>query len=97
MAGALRAGRSGEVGVGSQRPGLCPHATPAAVGELILQLQLRYTWGARKVRRRLLDRLAADQVPTNSTVRRILERYGRVRPILTALDWLGTRRAARTP
>ena len=65
---------------GSHRPGTCPHETPTAVIGLILQLQQRYTWGARKVRRLLLDRLAVDQVPTKTTVHRILERYGRVRP-----------------
>jgi len=74
-----RAGPAGLVD-GSHRPGTCPHETPAAVIQLILQLQQRYTWGARKVRRLLLDRLAADQVPTKTTVHRILERYGRVRP-----------------
>lgn len=65
---------------GSHRPGGCPHETPPAVVQLILRLQQRYTWGARKVRRLLLDRLAADQVPTKTTVHRVLERYGRVRP-----------------
>ena len=74
--------RSGPAGLvdGSHRPRACPHETPAAVVQLILQLQRRYTWGARKVRRLLEDRLPVDQVPTKTTVHRILERYGRVRP-----------------
>jgi hypothetical protein len=49
------------------------------VVQLSLQLQRRYTWGARKVRRLLEDRVPAEQVPTKTTVHRILERYGRVR------------------
>ena len=65
---------------GSHRPTTCPHATPPDVVQLILQLQRRYTWGARKVRRLLLDRVPEDQVPTKTTVHRILERHGRVRP-----------------
>lgn len=32
----------------SRRPHSCPHATPPAVVELILQLQRRYTWGRGK-------------------------------------------------
>ncbi|MGH7753278.1 MAG: IS481 family transposase, partial [Gemmatimonadales bacterium] len=64
---------------GSHRPRGCPHATPAEVVRLILQLQRRYTWGARKVRRLLLDRVPVAQVPTKTTVHRILERHGRVR------------------
>lgn len=74
--------RAGSVGLvdGSHRPHRCPHATPPAVVDLILQLQRRYTWGARKVRRLLEDRVPADQVPTKTTVHRILERHGRVRP-----------------
>lgn len=74
--------RAGPAGLadGSHRPRGCPHATPPAVVDLILQLQHRYTWGARKVRRLLQDRVPADQVPTKTTVHRILERHGRVRP-----------------
>ena len=65
---------------GSHRPQTCPHATPAAVVDLIVQLRQRYTWGARKVRRLLLDRVPVDQVPTTTTVHRILERYDLVVP-----------------
>jgi putative transposase len=64
---------------GSHRPRGCPHATPAEVVRLILQLQRRYTWGARKVRRLLMSRIPTEQVPTKTTVHRILERHGRVR------------------
>lgn len=74
-----RAGPAGLVD-GSHRPLACPHATAPVVVDLILHLQRRYTWGARKVRRLLEDRVPADQVPTKTTVHRILERYGRVRP-----------------
>src|SRR5216684_3464156 len=54
--------------------------TVGAVVRLILDLQRRYTWGARKVRRLLQARVPADQVPTKTTIHRILERHGRVRP-----------------
>lgn len=74
-----RAGAEG-LADGSHRPRSCPHATPRAVVDLILRLQRRYTWGARKVRRLLQGRVPADEVPTKTTVHRILERYGRVRP-----------------
>ena len=75
-------GRAGPAGLvdGSHRPTRCPHATPPAVVEQILQLQRRYTWGARKVRQLLLARVPADQVPSKATVHRILERHGRVQP-----------------
>ena len=64
----------------SHRPKSCPHETPPEVVRWILQLQQRYTWGARKVRRLLMDRVPAEQVPTKTTVHRILERHGRVQP-----------------
>ncbi len=74
--------RDGAAGLadGSHRPHTCPHETPAEVIRLILQLQQRYAWGARKVRRLLQDRVPLEQVPTKTTVHRILERYGRVQP-----------------
>jgi len=64
----------------SHRPRGCPHATPAEVVRLILQLQRRYTWGARKVRTLLAARVPPAQLPTKTTVHRILERHGRVKP-----------------
>jgi len=65
---------------GSHRPHASPQATPPSVVRLILELQRRYTWGARKVRRLLQARVPAAQVPTKTTIHRILERHGRVRP-----------------
>ena len=79
LAGYERAGPAG-LADASHRPTTCPHATPPEVVQWILQLQRRYTWGARKVRRLLLDRVPEDQVPTKTTVHRILERHGRVTP-----------------
>lgn len=79
LAAYAQAGAAG-LADGSHRPHTCPHATPAEVVRLILQLQQRYTWGARKVRRLLQDRVPLEQVPTKTTVHRILERYGRVQP-----------------
>ena len=65
---------------GSHRPTTCPHATAPEVVQLILQLQRRYTWGARKVRRLLVGRVPEAAIPTKTTVHRILERHGRVQP-----------------
>lgn len=65
---------------GSHRPRSCPHATPDSVVRLILQLQQRYTWGARKVRRLLRDRVSGGDLPSIATVHRILARHGRVKP-----------------
>ncbi len=65
---------------GSHRPHDCPHATPAEVVALILELQRRYTWGARKVRRLLLDRIPGGLIPSVPTVHRILAAHGRVEP-----------------
>lgn len=65
---------------GSHRPKTSPQATPPAVVRQILQLQRHYQWGARKVRRLLQARVPADQVPTKTTIHRILARHGRVRP-----------------
>jgi hypothetical protein len=39
--------------------------------DLILQLQRRYAWGARKVRRLLQDRVPADQVLTKTVPARL--------------------------
>src|SRR5438034_9150968 len=74
--------RAGPAGLadGSHRPHTSPQATAPPVVRLILDLQRRYTWGARKVRRLLQARVPADQVPTKTTIHRILERHGRVAP-----------------
>src|SRR5260370_41815953 len=57
--------RAGPAGLadGSHRPHTSPQATTATVVRLILDLQRRYTWGARKVRPRLQARWPADQMP----------------------------------
>jgi transposase InsO family protein len=65
---------------GSHRPTTCPHATAPEVVRLILQLQRRYTWGARKVRQLLMGRVPTAEIPAKTTVHRILERHGRVQP-----------------
>jgi putative transposase len=64
----------------SHRPGRCPHAIAPEVVAEILELQQRYTWGARKVRRLLLRRDPTREVPSIATVHRTLARHGRVRP-----------------
>src|SRR5260370_9759405 len=74
--------RAGPAGLtdGSHRPHASPQATPPPVVRLILELQRRYTWGARKVRRLLQARVPSDLGPTKTTIHLILERHGRVRP-----------------
>src|SRR6267154_2726042 len=61
---------------GSHRPHTSPQATAPKVVRLILELQRHYKWDARKVRRLLQARVPADQVPTKTTIHRILKRHG---------------------
>jgi transposase InsO family protein len=62
----------------SRRPLSTPTATPAATEQRVLALrQLHPAWGARKLRRRLLDsgQLTATQLPAASTITAILRRH----------------------
>jgi len=77
---AYAAGGPAALAEGSHRPRSCPHATPEDLVRLILELQQRYTWGARKVRRLLRPRVAEADLPSITTVHRILARHGRVQP-----------------
>src|ERR671925_599808 len=65
---------------GSHRPHTSPQATAPSVVRLILELQRRYTWGAREGRPLLAAPVSAEQVPTKTTLPPILQRHGRVRP-----------------
>lgn len=74
-------GRYGEGGLEalhdrSHRPDGCPHATPPAVVERIVELRERRGWGARKLAK-VIEREFGDG-PCFDTVHRILQRHGLV-------------------
>jgi transposase InsO family protein len=73
----VAAGRAG-LADRSRRPHVSPGRTDAAMEGRILALRDRHpAWGARKLRRRLLD-LGIEGVPGISTVNAILARHGRL-------------------
>jgi len=59
----------------SSRPRSCSHATSPYVVERILEVQKRFGWGAKKLRRKLLDDPTVYPVPSVDTVHRVLERH----------------------
>ena len=64
----------------SRRPEHSPGRTEAAVEQRVLSVRDRHSaWGARKIRRRLLDQ-GVSQIPAASTVHAILCRHGRIDP-----------------
>jgi transposase InsO family protein len=64
----------------SRRPHYSPRRTETAVEEKILAERARHpSWGARKIRRVLANR-GELELPTNSTVHRILHRNGKIDP-----------------
>lgn len=65
----------------SRRPHQSPARTDPAVESNILAQRAEHpSWGARKIRRLLLNR-GQVEVPANSTVHRILQRNGRIDPV----------------
>jgi len=65
----------------SHRPRSCPHATSEPVIQRILEIRKhrsvqRDTWGARKIRRELMDDPSVRAVPSRDTIHRILVRHG---------------------
>lgn len=64
----------------SHRPRSCPHATSDLVVERILELRRRYDWGARKIRKKLLDDPGVEDVPSPYTITRVLRRHGCIEP-----------------
>jgi transposase InsO family protein len=73
----------------SSRPLSCPHQAPEAVERAVIELRREHPrWGARRIRLELLRhglawqpdaRLAPGQVPSTSTINRILRRHGLVK------------------
>ncbi len=65
---------------GSRRPHHSPDRSSPVIEEAVLRLRDQHpAWGARKLRRRLLD-LGVTGLPSPSTVHQILLRHGRVDP-----------------
>lgn len=63
----------------SRRPESCPHATPDAVVQAILEVRRRHPrWGAKKLLRILRRRTPALEWPARSTVCDLLKRHGLV-------------------
>ena len=68
----------------SRRPAASPKRTAAAVEAAVVALRRAHpAWGARKLRRRLLD-LGHPGLPTPSTVTAILHRHGLITPEASA-------------
>ena len=64
----------------SRRPEHSPRRCSPAIEDAVLRLRDRHpAWGARKLRRRLLD-TGARSMPASSTVHQILVRHGRIDP-----------------
>jgi transposase InsO family protein len=60
----------------SSAPHRCPHQTPAAIAAQIVAARRRYGWGAKKLRRRLLDLAPTMPWPARSTINDLLDRHG---------------------
>lgn len=75
----------------SSRPHSCPHQAPAAVERAVIELRREHPrWGAKRIRLELLRKgapwrpeqvLAAEQVPSTSTINRVLRRHGLVKAL----------------
>jgi transposase InsO family protein len=71
----------------SRAPRSCPHQTPAAIVELILEEHIRFGWGARKIWKRLRTRDPQRAWPARSTIFDILARHDRVQPRRRRRHW----------
>jgi putative transposase len=72
----------GPAGLAEHRPiaASCPHRTPSAVLNELIELRKEHpTWGPKKLRARL-EALGVDQVPAASTIGDALKKYGLIRP-----------------
>lgn len=64
----------------SHRPHSCAHATSAAVVARVLEIRDKRGWGARKIRKKILEDPRFESAPSTDTIGRILLREGRVEP-----------------
>src|SRR2546428_6857345 len=63
----------------SRRPYRYAHQLPFQIENYILNVKREHTsWGARKIRKRLLRRFSGMTIPTKSTIHAVLDRYGLV-------------------
>src|SRR5207302_9125433 len=63
----------------SRRPFRYANQLPFQVENYILNVKREHTsWGARKIRERLLRRFAGIPIPANSTIHAVLDRHGLV-------------------
>jgi transposase len=61
----------------SRRPHHYAHKLPFQVENYILNLKREHaTWGARKIRERLIRRFSGIKIPANSTIHALLDRHG---------------------
>jgi transposase InsO family protein len=61
----------------SRRPHHYAHKLPFQVENYILNLKHEHpTWGARKIRERLIRRFSGIKIPANSTIHALLDRHG---------------------
>jgi len=81
--------QSGVGGLGDQSraPKSCPHRTPDELVELILEENERFSWGPRKILKRVRSRYPERRWPARSTISDILERHGRVLPRRRRRHW----------
>jgi len=64
----------------SHAPRSCPHTTSEIVVRRILEIRDKRGWGARKIRKKLLDDPGIEPTPSVDTTHRVLCRNGRVEP-----------------
>jgi putative transposase len=72
-------GRSGLVDR-SHAARTCPHRTSEAVEQMILAERAKFSWGSKKILRRLRDADADLELPGRSAVDAMLSRHGLVKP-----------------
>src|SRR4030088_1970559 len=63
----------------SRRPYRYAHQLPFQVENYILNVRREHTtWGARKIRERLIRRFSGIKIPAKSTIHAVLDRHGLV-------------------
>ena len=63
----------------SRRPYRCAHQLPFQVENFIVNVKREHSsWGARKIRERLIRRFSGIKIPAKSTIHAVLDRHGLV-------------------
>jgi transposase len=60
-------------------PQIHPNATPEKTVMRLLKLKTRYKWGAKKIHTLMEERYKSEEIPSISTIDRILKRNGMVK------------------